>query len=53
MFPDEDGDGIEDSVDNCPNDSNAGQADADSDGSGMCAIAVPLLSAVKTAPYQK
>ncbi|WP_054558381.1 thrombospondin type 3 repeat-containing protein [Croceitalea dokdonensis] len=34
MIADADGDGIEDSVDNCPNQSNADQADADADGVG-------------------
>lgn len=33
-FPDADGDGIEDSVDNCPNDVNEDQADSDGDGFG-------------------
>lgn len=33
-FPDADGDGIEDSADNCPNDVNEDQADADADGFG-------------------
>jgi len=33
-FPDADGDGIEDSADNCPNDVNEDQADADGDGFG-------------------
>ena len=31
---DSDGDGINDDVDNCPNDSNADQADSDGDGTG-------------------
>jgi hypothetical protein len=31
---DSDGDGVEDSVDNCPNNANANQADADGDGLG-------------------
>jgi hypothetical protein len=31
-FPDADGDGVEDSVDNCPNDFNPGQEDGDGDG---------------------
>lgn len=34
VFPDEDGDAIEDSVDNCPNDINEDQADKDADGFG-------------------
>lgn len=33
-FPDADGDGIEDSADNCPNDVNEDQADEDADGFG-------------------
>jgi hypothetical protein len=33
-FPDADGDGVEDSSDNCPNDANADQADDDSDNLG-------------------
>jgi len=32
--PDSDGDGVPDSTDNCPGDSNAGQADNDGDGDG-------------------
>lgn len=32
--PDSDNDGIEDAADNCPNQANAGQADADGDGLG-------------------
>lgn len=34
VFPDADGDGIPDSFDNCPNDSNPGQEDVDLDGLG-------------------
>ena len=38
-FPDVDGDGAADDVDNCPNTSNAGQDDADGDGVGdVCDI---------------
>jgi N-acetylmuramoyl-L-alanine amidase len=32
--PDADGDGVEDSLDNCPNDPNSGQEDSDQDGQG-------------------
>lgn len=46
-FPDEDGDTIEDSVDNCPNDINGDQADADSDGFGdACTSSAPIVGCV-------
>ena len=39
--PDSDNDGIADSVDNCPNDSNADQADNDNDGIGNVCDSTP------------
>jgi hypothetical protein len=33
-FPDRDGDGVDDTFDNCPNDANSDQADSDKDGLG-------------------
>jgi hypothetical protein len=45
LFPpaltDTDGDGIKDDIDNCPGVANAGQADADGDGSGDACDATP------------
>jgi hypothetical protein len=40
--PDSDGDGVPDSVDNCPNIPNSGQENADSDGLGDACDACPL-----------
>lgn len=39
--PDADGDGVPDSSDNCPNDSNPGQGDADGDGVGDVCDSTP------------
>jgi hypothetical protein len=48
-LPDADSDGVPDSSDNCPNDSNSSQADADNDGAGDVCDACPADSG-KTDP---
>ena len=48
-YPDGDGDGVEDSADNCPSVANPGQADSDGDGVGDACDTTPAGSAA-TAP---
>lgn len=47
--PDQDGDGVGDWVDNCPEDANAGQEDLDGDGRGDACDASPIPSSLEEA----